>query len=96
MNKKALDKIGKSFEQDGDNISSILEYYFGVNGFTVEKTPSHPDHLWVILDRIESDIIIGESETSMKMSEEQSSFILYFIAKWKKDIEPYCVRFEPE
>lgn len=96
MNKKLLEKVGKSFEEDVDNIPGILDYYSGLNGFTVEKNPSHPDHLWTILDRIESDIMFESLDDAMHMDANQRNFILYFISKWKKEIEPYCVKLESE
>jgi len=96
LTQSQLSKIGKTFEQEYDDITGILEYYSGVDGFTIEKTPSHPDHLWTILDRLESDIMNDDKETAMEMTYKQQEFLLYFVRKWRNEIEKYCVRLESE
>jgi hypothetical protein len=83
-------EIADSFEQDEYKIKQCIEYYVGVNGFSVEIV-NHPDHLWTILDRIDSDLA-----EEARITEEQQNWLRERLGKWMREIEPYCVRLESE
>lgn len=96
LNKKQLEtdlEIANSFEQDEYEIPKCIEYY-GTPGFTVERV-QHPDNLWSILDRIHSDLMLGE-EFDEGMSKVQREWLQMWLENWMADIEPYCVRLESE
>ena len=88
MNAKQLKKV--QFEQDDYEIPQALEYYVGLEGPTIE-TVSHPDNLWSILDRLETMVMDNSN-----LEDDQQEFLFHFLGKWKKEIEPYCVRLESE
>ena len=86
MNTKQLKKV--QFEQDDYDIPQALEYY--TESPTIENV-QHPDNLWSILDRMET-MVMDDSE----LDDDQQNFLFHFLEKWKKEIEPYCVRLESE
>jgi hypothetical protein len=88
MDKRKLLRVAKTFEQDDYDIPQALEWYVGIDTPTIEGV-RHPDNLWTILDRIET-IVMEDSE----VDGEQEAFLHHFIGKWKKEIEPYCVRWK--
>lgn len=92
MNKTKLNKVAKTFEQEDYNIPQCLGYFVGVDGPTVESI-EHPDHLWTILDRLETIVMDNESGN---LNDDQKEFLLHFIGKWMTEIERYCVRLESE
>jgi hypothetical protein len=93
MSKKIVktDKeIAGTFEQDEYDISKCIEYYSGIDGATIEVV-NHPDHLWSILDRM--DTIVGDDT---EITEEQKDWLRQWLGRWMNEIEPYCVRLECE
>ena len=87
---KLAKEIKRHFDQDEDDIPEVIGYYSGIDGFVVQEI-SHIDHLWTILDRIQSEIMMNDN-----VKKKQEPLFMHFIDKWMKEIEPYCVRLESE
>jgi hypothetical protein len=83
-------EIAATFEQDEYDIPKCIEYYSGVNGATIE-TVNHPDHLWTILDRM--DTIVSDNA---EITQEQKNWLRDWLGKWMNEIDEYCVRLECE
>ena len=76
------------FDED-DSIPSCIEYYSAVEGFTVEAI-THPNHLWQIADRIQSEIISNEAMLTNK----QKDFLLSIVDAWMNEAEQFATDFE--